>query len=192
MKTLSILVLTTSPLLNAGIRNMITNVGAKCDIVSSIEFLERKLSHNSPDLAIIDPLLADKSTVDIIKHYCPVVGLAITQLPEITESLFDATIGIYDGASKWKSLLANAKKDSDSSAEGHDLTPREVEVVRCIVKGLSNKQIASDINVSVNTVTTHRRNIAAKLDIHSAAGLTIYAIVKKIVSLDEISSSDLL
>lgn len=192
MKTLSILVLTTSPLLNAGIRNMITNVGAKCDIVSSIEFLERKLSHNSPDLAIIDPLLADKSTVDIIKHYCPVVGLAITQLPEITESLFDATIGIYDGASKWKSLLANAKKDSDSSAEGHDLTPREVEVVRGIVKGLSNKQIASDINVSVNTVTTHRRNIAAKLDIHSAAGLTIYAIVKKIVSLDEISSSDLL
>lgn len=192
MKTLSILVLTTSPLLNAGIRNMITNVGAKCNIVSSIEFLERKLSHNSPDLAIIDPLLADKSTVDIIKHYCPVVGLAITQLPEITESLFDATIGIYDGASKWKSLLANAKKDSDSSAEGHDLTPREVEVVRGIVKGLSNKQIASDINVSVNTVTTHRRNIAAKLDIHSAAGLTIYAIVKKIVSLDEISSSDLL
>lgn len=192
MKTLSILVLTTSPLLNAGIRNMITNVGAKCDIVSSIEFLERKLSHNTPDLAIIDPLLADKSTVDIIKHYCPVVGLAITQLPEITESLFDATIGIYDGASKWKSLLANAKKDSDSSAEGHDLTPREVEVVRGIVKGLSNKQIASDINVSVNTVTTHRRNIAAKLDIHSAAGLTIYAIVKKIVSLDEISSSDLL
>ena len=73
-----------------------------------------------------------------------------------------------------------------------DLTPREVEVVRGIVKGLSNKQIASDINVSVNTVTTHRRNIAAKLDIHSAAGLTIYAIVKKIVSLDEISSSDLL
>lgn len=192
MKTLSILVLTTSPLLNAGIRNMISSVGAKCDIVSSIEFLERKLSHNTPDLAIIDPLLADKSTVDIIKHYCPVVGLAITQLPEITESLFDATIGIYDGASKWKSLLANAKKDTDSSDEGHDLTPREVEVVRGIVKGLSNKQIASDINVSVNTVTTHRRNIAAKLDIHSAAGLTIYAIVKKIVSLDEISSSDLL
>lgn len=192
MKTLSILVLTTSPLLNAGIRNMISSVGAKCDIVSSIEFLRRKLSHNTPDLAIIDPLLADKSTVDIIKHYCPVVGLAITQLPEITVSLFDATIGIYDGASKWKSLLANAKKDSDSSAEGHDLTPREVEVVRGIVKGLSNKQIASDINVSVNTVTTHRRNIAAKLDIHSAAGLTIYAIVKKIVSLDEISSSELL
>lgn len=192
MKTLSILVLTTSPLLNAGIRNMISSVGTKCDIVSSIEFLRRKLSHNTPDLAIIDPLLADKSTVDIIKHYCPVVGLAITQLPEITESLFDATIGIYDGASKWKSLLANAKKDSDSSAEGHDLTPREVEVVRGIVKGLSNKQIASDINVSVNTVTTHRRNIAAKLDIHSAAGLTIYAIVKKIVSLDEISLSDLL
>lgn len=192
MKPISILVLTTSPFLNAGIRNMISSVGAKCDIVSSIEFLERKLSHNTPDLAIIDPLLADKSTVDIIKHYCPVVGLAITQLPEITESLFDATIGIYDGDSKWKSLLANAKKDRDNSDEGHDLTPREVEVVRGIVKGLSNKQIASDLNVSVNTVTTHRRNIAAKLDIHSAAGLTIYAIVKKIVSLDEISSSDLL
>lgn len=191
MKTLSILALTASPLLNAGIRNMVTNVGAKCDIISSIDFLERKLAHNAPDLAILDPLLADKTTVDTIKHYCPVVGLAITQLPEATESLFDATIGLYDGLSKWKSLLDNAKNDSDNSEEGHDLTPREVEVVRGIVKGLSNKQIASDINVSVNTVTTHRRNIAAKLDIHSAAGLTIYAIVKKIVSLDEISSTNL-
>ena len=55
-------------------------------------------------------------------------------------------------------------------------------------EGLSNKEIAAEMNVSVNTVMTHRRNITAKLQIHSAAGLTIYAIVSKLVRLDEIST----
>ena len=58
-----------------------------------------------------------------------------------------------------------------------------------IVKGLSNKEIAAQMNVSVNTVMTHRRNIAAKLQIHSAAGLTIYAIVNKLVDLSEIKET---
>lgn len=57
-----------------------------------------------------------------------------------------------------------------------------------IVKGLSNKEIAATMNVSVNTVMTHRRNIAAKLHIHTPAGLTIYAIVSNLVSLEEIKS----
>ena len=67
-----------------------------------------------------------------------------------------------------------------------ELTPREKEIVVGIVRGWSNKEIAAAINVSINTVTTHRRNIAAKLQIHSPAGLTIYAIVKKLVSIDEL------
>ena len=57
-----------------------------------------------------------------------------------------------------------------------------------VVKGLTNKQIADSLFISTHTVITHRRNIAAKLQIHSAAGLTIYAIVNKLVEFDEISS----
>ncbi len=66
------------------------------------------------------------------------------------------------------------------------LSDREKEIIVCIVKGMSNKQIADALCISVHTVITHRRNIVAKLQIHSAAGLTIYAIVNKLVDLSEI------
>ena len=66
------------------------------------------------------------------------------------------------------------------------LSAREREIIVCVVKGMTNKQIADTLCISTHTVITHRRNIAAKLQIHSAAGLTIYAIVNKLVDLSEI------
>ena len=55
-----------------------------------------------------------------------------------------------------------------------------------IVKGLSNKEIADILCISVHTVITHRKNITRKLNIHSTAGLTIYAIVNKLVDLSNL------
>lgn len=70
----------------------------------------------------------------------------------------------------------------------NELSEREKDVVRAVAKGLSNKEIAERLCLSVHTVTTHRRNISAKLDIHSAPGLTIYAIIHNLLSIDEIQS----
>lgn len=69
------------------------------------------------------------------------------------------------------------------------LSAREREIVVCVVKGMTNKQIADALCISAHTVITHRRNIASKLQIHSAAGLTIYAIVNKLVELSEIKDT---
>ena len=68
-----------------------------------------------------------------------------------------------------------------------ELSAREREIIVCVVKGMTNKAIAEALCISTHTVITHRRNIASKLQIHSAAGLTIYAIVNKLVELSEIS-----
>ena len=62
---------------------------------------------------------------------------------------------------------------------------RERDVIVALVQGMSNKEIADHLCISTNTVITHRRNIAKKLQIHSPAGLTIYAIVNKLVSIDQ-------
>ena len=67
------------------------------------------------------------------------------------------------------------------------LSEREKEIVVCVAKGLSNKEIADALFLSVNTVTTHRRNIAKKLRIHSPAGITIYAIVNKLIALEDVN-----
>lgn len=66
------------------------------------------------------------------------------------------------------------------------LSLREKDIVICVARGLSNKEIADHLNLSIHTVATHRRNIASKLQIHSTAGLTIYAIANKLVDLKEI------
>ena len=74
-------------------------------------------------------------------------------------------------------------------AKPEPLSTREKEIIVCVVKGMTNKQIADTLCISAHTVITHRRNIAAKLQIHSAAGLTIYAIVNKLVELSEIKET---
>lgn len=82
--------------------------------------------------------------------------------------------------------LTEPKEESEDEKTGAMLSERERDVVRLAVCGLSNKQIAAELFISINTVQTHRKNIARKLDIHSVAGLTIYAIVNKIVTIEEL------
>ncbi len=89
-------------------------------------------------------------------------------------------------------LEEKTASDSDnnkSSIEQEELSEREKELVCCVVQGLTNKEIAAKLFISINTVITHRKNISRKLNIHSAAGLTIYAIVNNLVSLDDIKNS---
>ena len=66
------------------------------------------------------------------------------------------------------------------------LSDREREVIISLVQGMSNKEIADHLCISVNTVITHRRNIARKLQIHRPAGLTIYAIVNNLVDISSV------
>ena len=61
------------------------------------------------------------------------------------------------------------------------LSEREKEIIVCLAQGMSNKEIANQLFISVNTVITHRRNIFRKLQIHSLAGLTIYAIANNLI-----------
>ncbi len=65
------------------------------------------------------------------------------------------------------------------------VSDREKDIIVCLVQGMSNKEIADHLSISVNTVCTHRRNIASKLQIHSPAGLTIYAIVNNLIDISQ-------
>lgn len=77
---------------------------------------------------------------------------------------------------------------SEAPATDESLSNREKEIVALVAKGMANKEIANALCLSVHTVTTHRRNIAAKLQIHSPAGLTIYAILHNLIDISEVSN----
>ena len=85
-----------------------------------------------------------------------------------------------DVARNISGMVLSASQNADA------LSDRERDVIVSLVQGLSNKEIADHLCISVNTVITHRRNIARKLQIHSPAGLTIYAIINGLVDISSV------
>lgn len=81
---------------------------------------------------------------------------------------------------------SSSGKTANEENSKEELSEREKEVLIKLVDGLSNKEIADALCISVHTVITHRKNIARKLQIHSPAGLTIYAIVHHLVDINNL------
>jgi DNA-binding CsgD family transcriptional regulator len=72
------------------------------------------------------------------------------------------------------------------------LTERETEILKLVALGNASKEIADKLNISTHTVITHRKNITEKLGIKSISGLTVYAILNKIIDTNELSIDDLI
>lgn len=104
---------------------------------------------------------------------------------QVEDDIFVPAVQILENQVALTAQPANAQAENKETA-GNVLSEREQEIVHWVVCGLSNKQIGERLFISPNTVLTHRKNIARKLDIHSVAGLTIYAIVNGIVEIGDI------
>ncbi len=106
---------------------------------------------------------------------------------EVEESIFIPAIRWLEKKMKQNDVSAKiSNMISQNGASNDTLSEREKDVVVSLVQGMSNKEIADHLCISVNTVITHRRNIARKLQIHSPAGLTIYAIVNHLVDISSV------
>ena len=83
-----------------------------------------------------------------------------------------------------KDRSAQRQKTATLKDTNDELSERERDVLVQLVRGLSNKEIADVLHISTHTVISHRKHISHKLNIHSTAGLTIYAIVNRLVELN--------
>ena len=70
--------------------------------------------------------------------------------------------------------------------EGEELSAREKEILVCVAKGMLNKEIADQENISIYTVITHRKNITRKTGIKTVAGLTVYALLNNLIDINTI------
>ena len=83
-------------------------------------------------------------------------------------------------------LLKSLKIDKSNKKQDNELSKREKSILELLAKGFTNKEIAEKLFISVHTVTTHRKNIIKKLDIRTLSGLTVYAILNKIVDMNDL------
>jgi DNA-binding CsgD family transcriptional regulator len=146
-------------------------------------------------LVIANPEELEKSKL-LIRHILPADG-TVQFLPlnfDPVPSTSVPSINIYDSHALicytvneiLNSFVVSQNKEPDT-----ELTRREIEVLQLLTKGYSNKEIADQLFVSTHTVISHRKNISEKTGIKSASGLTMYAILKKIIDVSDINQDDL-
>lgn len=199
MNQAAIILLELPPVVSEGMRQWLNKVIKIESAVLSIVTLDSNriaefVTNNRHSLIFTDPIAISPRLIESLRETTDrnvkIIAVYHSALPRETVNLYDDTISIYDTPARLSEIIERTLQPRDSDGgddERKELSPREKEVVIGIVKGMSNKEIATSLNVSANTVMTHRRNIAAKLKIHSPAGLTIYAIVSKLVKIEEVS-----
>lgn len=161
--------------------------------ILSVEALQDCLRTQYPDILVVNPTFGDYFDVARFREETTgknirLVALVSSFIDSALLSKYDDSFSIFDDMETLAdkiSRLQNIEKEEETDSQ-ETLSQREKEIVVCVVKGMTNKEIAEKLFLSIHTVITHRRNISKKLQIHSAAGLTIYAIVNKLVELGEV------
>ena len=105
----------------------------------------------------------------------------LTGHSNVEEQIFVPAIRLQEQRIKTDRVNARINSMIKNAESGDSVSEREKEIIVCLIQGMSNKEIAAKLFISVHTVITHRRNIARKLQIHSLAGLTIYAIANGLI-----------
>lgn len=192
-----LLVVEPNPFLGAGIETILKkNNRFRIQLTANtdLERLSTTINFFTPDIVLINPMVVGLHLEEHARifHKCKVVALCVGNIYSHILTGFDAAVSLEDQPESFaQQLLSTFVYTEEEGLEENDerlLSPREKDVVAFVAKGLTNKEIASKLSISIHTVITHRRNIAKKLKIHSPSGLTIYAIVNKLVNIEEVQS----
>ena len=186
--------------------NTLAAKGLSALIESALPVAEVRIFHNFLDLSeetsdkfyhyFVTPevLLQNPSffTARMKRTIVVVVGHMHTQIPKCFKTI-DATQCEKDLVRSFLYMVQQAhgggrlmRSGANGIMENDMLTPREKDVLREIVSGHINKEIADRLNIGLTTVVSHRRNIMEKLHARSVSALTIYAVMHGIVRIDEI------
>lgn len=207
-ETIHIAIAESSVIIRGGVisaLDRIPSVKAHIVEITSMEALDDCMRMHSPDILIVNPLFCGKFTLSgMKKEYQSVkyMALVTSYIDNAVLAEYDGSISIFDsldtiagsfaalngGVTIEESAFDSFLPDS-TRADGQIqevLSQREKEIVVCVVRGLTNKEIADELFLSIHTVITHRRNISRKLQIHSVSGLTIYAIANKLIELKDL------
>lgn len=169
------------------LHNSLAALGVQCLLADAFEVTSHVVSSINELLAIpadgFDYIITDTQYfVENLRILLPrkTRTLIVTDHPVEIDgecNMIDATISTEQLIETFSSYLG----ESEEMASSTILSQRETEVLRLVASGCINKEIADHLNISINTVLTHRKNITAKLGIKSVSGLSFYAMMNGII-----------
>lgn len=150
--------------------------------------LEERVKTLQPDLLIVNPTLMmppallQMASVQQAKPNIAIAALVYQYVePELLQR-FKAIVDIRERRSQIVAVLKEeVKRVKEMEDENYELSDREREVLVLVAQGLSSKEIADRLSISIHTVNSHRKNITRKTDIKSVAGLAVYATLHNMV-----------
>lgn len=187
-----ILLIEKSPIVAAGFTEILQKRATfeVTGVADSLNRITERIIVERPDLIVLNPTLIDYSKRNTFRAIfqespkIPIVALVYSYFDQQWLKNFNAVIEINDDEAKIDTLLNDALLSSFEQPESNDLyelTDREREVLVELSKGLTNKEIAEKLHISVHTAITHRKNIIKKTGIKSVAGLTVYAMLNNLI-----------
>lgn len=115
------------------------------------------------------------------KNKNSIIGIEAIEKNTSDSDGLDEVIMLSDSATLINSKINKYLFLSDSENLNNRLSEREMDVLKLVAMGKSNKQIADMLFISIHTVISHRKNISSKLGIKTIAGLTMYASINNII-----------
>ena len=187
---INIAVIEPSQIIFEGISNILMKLKKNFYLYrfNDLEELKNSTSKLSFNVAVINPSIIQNRLTDFMKlksiqSNIMWIALVYSFFDDDILQKFDDTLSVTASLEQILQKLEQVNSVSERNQQ-EELSDREIEVLVQLVKGLANKEIADKLNISIHTVISHRKNITDKTGIKSLSGLTIYAITKKIIPLE--------
>lgn len=195
----SVLIVEPSEIIVEGLRTMLEQAGGYNLLapMHDASSLEERLPVLRPDMLIVNPTLWDFSSkqqlaaLSAARPKMSIVALVYQYIESGVMDNFKYVIDIRQTRSLVLSLLKTAVESTNTTmrkenspvdiSDDYELSNREMDVLVLVAKGLSTKEIADKLNISVHTVNSHRKNITHKTGIKSVAGLAVYAMIHNLM-----------
>lgn len=192
----SVLIIEPSEIIYKGLATVI-NENSSLTVLrqgTSSDNLNNIIIKNNPNVIIVNPTLLNASKCDLNNHIAniqskiPVIALIYQYVEPDVIKQYDDVIDIREASNKIIRILLKAieNEHNEDSQDLTELSEREKDVLILIAKGQMSKEIADELNISVHTVISHRKNITKKTGIKSIAGLVAYALLNNLIDSSDI------
>jgi len=152
-----------------------------------------KIISRKPEFVIIDPESLNEKLIRLLRELndekdIKVIGIISSTSNQNIISKFSYTLNIQDNKYQLVEALQKivGKRNKEEPGNEHLLSKRETEILQQLAMGLTNQEIADKLFLSVHTVMTHRKKITRKLGIKTVSGLTVFALMNKLVDIREV------